>query len=361
MFPQNITHVVSFSGGRTSAYLVHLMEEKRKNDGWNVKYIFMDTGAEHPETYTFIRNVVNHFGIKLVCLRCKIDMRSGHGTTYRQVSLDDIKPDLQPWKDMMSKYGTPYFGGAFCSRTMKTDAYKAYCKDNFGAGNYISWLGIRYDEPVRLWGEDAAKTLRKYGVEDLTGFYLECRDLAEKSGDLSGLISQKISSMFGDTVKSHVELITKRITANIKEKTHYMAEISEFEKQDVLDWWGKQSFDLGIPEHLGNCMFCIKKGLNKVALAAKDEPLFKSEFLSAITDDSVKVITTRKHDPLVMYRSSTTFEQVIHMFSDTERDDLFFSLKGNKRFETGSCTEACEPLVCSLDDDQLDLFGFQAA
>ncbi|EPY0932393.1 phosphoadenosine phosphosulfate reductase family protein, partial [Escherichia coli] len=25
-----ITHVVSFSGGRTSAYLVHLMEEQRK-------------------------------------------------------------------------------------------------------------------------------------------------------------------------------------------------------------------------------------------------------------------------------------------------------------------------------------------
>ncbi|EQC0334612.1 phosphoadenosine phosphosulfate reductase family protein, partial [Escherichia coli] len=38
-----ITHVVSFSGGRTSAYLVHLMEEQRKA-GNNVCYIFMDTG-----------------------------------------------------------------------------------------------------------------------------------------------------------------------------------------------------------------------------------------------------------------------------------------------------------------------------
>lgn len=37
-----ITHVVSFSGGRTSAYLVHLMEEQRKA-GNNVCYIFMDT------------------------------------------------------------------------------------------------------------------------------------------------------------------------------------------------------------------------------------------------------------------------------------------------------------------------------
>ncbi|AUR93167.1 phosphoadenosine phosphosulfate reductase family protein [Vibrio phage 1.184.A._10N.286.49.A5] len=41
-------NVVSFSGGRTSAYLVHLMEQKRKLEGWDVRYLFMDTGAEHP-------------------------------------------------------------------------------------------------------------------------------------------------------------------------------------------------------------------------------------------------------------------------------------------------------------------------
>lgn len=361
MFPENITHVVSFSGGRTSAYLVKLMEERRKNDGWNVKYVFMDTGAEHPETYTFIRNVVKHFGIELVCLRCKIDMRPNHGTTYTEISIDDIKPDLQPWKDMMQKYGTPYFGGAFCTRTMKTDAYNAYCKDHFGKGNYISWLGIRYDESVRLWGESAAKILRKYGVEDLTGFYLECRKLAENGVDLNDLISQEISSMFGDTVKEHVDLITKRINANVKENTHYMAEISDFEKQDVLDWWGTQSFDLGIPEHLGNCVFCIKKGVNKVALAAKDELEFARQFWSAITDKSVKDMPTRKHDKLIMYRGNTTFEQIIQMFSDVDRDELFYSLRNNKRFETGSCTEACEALICDLDNEQPDLFGFQAA
>ncbi|EKO8531682.1 phosphoadenosine phosphosulfate reductase family protein, partial [Escherichia coli] len=47
-------HVVSFSGGRTSAYLVHLMEQRRKA-GENVHYILMDTGCEHPLTYRFIR------------------------------------------------------------------------------------------------------------------------------------------------------------------------------------------------------------------------------------------------------------------------------------------------------------------
>ncbi len=36
--------VVSFSGGRTSAYLVHLMEAQRKA-GASVHFIFMDTGT----------------------------------------------------------------------------------------------------------------------------------------------------------------------------------------------------------------------------------------------------------------------------------------------------------------------------
>jgi 3'-phosphoadenosine 5'-phosphosulfate sulfotransferase (PAPS reductase)/FAD synthetase len=34
--------------------------EQRRRTGWPVQYIFMDTGAEHPKTYEFIRNIVKH-------------------------------------------------------------------------------------------------------------------------------------------------------------------------------------------------------------------------------------------------------------------------------------------------------------
>ncbi|EAK8505588.1 TPA: phosphoadenosine phosphosulfate reductase family protein, partial [Neisseria gonorrhoeae] len=50
-------NVVSFSGGRTSAYLLWLMEQKRRA-GKDVHYVFMDTGCEHPMTYRFVREVV---------------------------------------------------------------------------------------------------------------------------------------------------------------------------------------------------------------------------------------------------------------------------------------------------------------
>ena len=35
------------------------------------------------------------------------------------------------------------------------------------------------------------------------------------------------------------------------------------DKQDVLEWWSEQAFDLEIEEHQGNCRWCWKKSLNK--------------------------------------------------------------------------------------------------
>ena len=96
-------HVVSFSGGRTSAYLVHLMEQKRKSEGWDVDYVFMDTGAEHPKTYEFVRNVVDHFGIKLHCIRAKVNKEHGVGVTYQELSVNEIGWDLSIWESFVSQ------------------------------------------------------------------------------------------------------------------------------------------------------------------------------------------------------------------------------------------------------------------
>lgn len=271
-------YVVSFSGGRTSAYLVHLMEARRKSEGIDVKYLFMDTGAEHPATYEFVRAVVRHFGIDLVCLRANINPQLGKPSSYSVVSIDDIGPDLAPWRAMMKKYGTPYnTGGAFCTDRLKLVPFEKYCKEHFG--EWVTVLGIRADEPKRLKG--------KPGVA-------------------------------------------------------YMADFSDFEKEDVLMWWASMPFDLSIPEHLGNCVLCIKKGVNKVALAARDEPELAAGFLSAIKCPSVRVVECRKSPSDVMYRGRATLERIIEMFSLHSRREIAATIKGMGGEDANSCSESCE-------------------
>lgn len=220
-------HVVSFSGGRTSAYLVHLMEQKRINDGWDVEYVFMDTGAEHPKTYEFIRNVVSHFGIKLTCLKSKISEQLGVGPKYEVVSLDCIGWDLAVWKSMTSKHGNPYIGGAFCTERLKYEPFRKYCVDHFGKGNYTTWLGIRVDEKRRLKAKAGFK---------------------------------------------------------------YLAEISSMTKHDIIGWWREQRFDLEIEDWLGNCVFCFKKSLPKISAAMLQEPELLKQWKEVIDSSDVRQV-----------------------------------------------------------------------
>lgn len=272
------TQVVSFSGGRTSAYLVHLMEQRRLA-GEEVHYVYMDTGAEHPKTYEFIRRVVVEWGIDLHCLRVIPNPELGKASGYEELSIADIGPDLIPWKRMLNKYGHPYVGGAFCTDRMKTVPFTKYCQERFGRGNYHTWLGIRADEHNRL--------------RPAPGF-------------------------------------------------SYLADISVFEKQDVLDWWEEQPFDLGIQEHLGNCVFCIKKSMQKVALATMDEPELAAQFVDILEKE---ILTGREP---VMYRGNNTLKSLIALFSDTSRDELASRMTSMRQYDTGSCSESCEAFSCQL-------------
>lgn len=280
-------NVSSFSGGRTSAFMVHLLERKAAKENLIIKHVFMDTGAEHPKTYEFIRNVAKNWNIDLVCLRLVIDPELGKANTYKVISVDDIGHDLQPWIDACSKYGTPYVHGAFCTRTMKTEVFTRYCKETYG--EYHTWLGIRADEPKRL---------------------------KEREG------------------------------------VSYLADISDVEKQDILDWWAEQPFDLDLPEHLGNCVFCVKKGINKIALATRDEPELAQQFLNVITDKSVRVVERRQQENKIMYRGNNSLEGIIAMFADHSRDDIAETIRGAGGYDAGSCSESCEPLLCELEEEQ---------
>ena len=268
-------NVASFSGGRSSGYMVYLLMQLHPD----TDFIFMDTGAEHPKTYEFIKNIVNFWGIKLTCLRVVVNPELGQANSYRVIKLDELKQDLQPFRDVCYKYGTPYVHGAFCTRTMKLEPFTRYCNDKYGKGNYQTWLGIRADEPKRL--------------KPKLGY-------------------------------------------------NYLADISDFDKQDVINWWKTQPFDLEIPEHLGNCVFCVKKGINKIALATRDEPEMASDFIDLINDPNIRVVERRQQDNKIMYRGNNSLISIMAMYQNYSREDILATIRGNKGYSSGSCSESCE-------------------
>jgi hypothetical protein len=206
----------------------------------------------------------------------------GIGPKYKVISIDDICDDYGPWKEMLKCYSTPWVHGAMCTDRMKTAPYKKYCDETFGRHNYTSWLGIRIDEPRRL------KPKKGY---------------------------------------------------------RYLAEISPMDKQDILGFWKTQPFDLEIDEWLGNCVFCIKKGVNKIALAAIDEPELAADFWDMLNTQPLRIIETRVDDPLVMYRGSNTFQSAQDSFADVGRDEILSRMRGNN----GGCAESCEVFGCQSD------------
>ena len=268
--------VVSFSGGRTSAYLCKVMIDKFGKD--NVDFIYMDTGAEHPKTYEFIKKVNEEFKLGLVCLRGDFSRPLGGGVYYNVVDINDLKQDLKPFEQMAAKYGVPYIGGMFCTDRMKLKPFKKYCDDAYGKKSYETWLGIRADEPKRL------------------------------------------------TPKPFIK---------------YMAEITDAEKQDILNYWSKMPFDLGIEEWLGNCVFCPKKSNLKLASAQRDEPKHYHDFISLLTSGSVRVDDNTGHYSK-MYRGKQSLPSLIATFDGSTGKEIKARIRGSKMIDTNSCSESCE-------------------
>lgn len=277
--------VVSFSGGRTSAFMCYLMIELYGRE--NVDFIFFNTGAEHPKTYEFIKKCNDYFGMNLTCIEVDVN-HGGMGRKYlngwKVVDCDQMCWDMRLFKDVMSKYGRPSHNAAVCTRELKQYTSERYVKHTYGKGGYEVWLGMRADEPSRV----------------------------------------------------HLG----------REGYRYLAEISDFEKQDILDWWEAMPFNLEIEEHLGNCVFCIKKSAGKAALAFRDEPELAVDWIEVMNGANNRTDLPEHYAKLngagIIYRGNNTCESLIKSYEHVSREDLYNSLRSMKKYDTGSCTESCE-------------------
>lgn len=205
---------ISFSGGRTSAYM--LWRVLQSNGGKlldDAIVCFANTGKEMEATLRFVQACSDNWGVPITWLEYRDDDQG-----YAVVDFATASRNGEPFEALISKKNyLPNPVTRFCTVEMKIKPISKYLNHELGFDGGCendAWVGIRADEPLRI---------AKVGL---------------------------------DRCPLAIAGITKR---------------------DVGLFWNQQSFDLELPNNNGttmhgNCDLCFLKGASQVFSLIKERP-----------------------------------------------------------------------------------------
>jgi len=201
--------MVSFSGGRTSAYMTdRLLKELPES---TLVVCFANTGKEEPATLDFVHACDQRWGGIVNWLEYNPTER------FRIVTYETASRKGEPFAALIAKTNyLPNVMRRICTQELKVGIIKRYML-SLGHRYWINVVGIRYDEPFRL---------------------AKFRGIAEQA-----------------LWETWLPLAEWRIT-----------------KKDVLDYWKEMPFDLNLKPHEGNCDLCFLKGRNKLKRTITENP-----------------------------------------------------------------------------------------
>lgn len=199
--------VISFSGGRTSGYMLRMIVDAHGGTlPGGVKVVFCNTGKERAETLDFVERCSLEWGVEVVWLEyCRTD----DGPSFKVMNYATASRNGEPLEAAMSvrrgKSGyLPNPMVRYCTIETKIKTLIRYL-ESLGWESWTNVIGFRADEPRRIAKLNGARREdREYSVCPLA-----------KAG------------------------VTK---------------------SDILKFWGSQPFDLQLEPHESNCDLCFLKG-----------------------------------------------------------------------------------------------------
>lgn len=236
------THIVSFSGGQTSGYMLRKLMDANPNFDEKFEVVFENTGKEHDSTLDFVHEVETRWSVPVTWLEyCRVPSASidpnlvpndrkrsnllkqqsnnetahwfrvvNYSTAKRSSDNDTPFDELLSWAKVLPNVRT-----RMCSVQMKVRTRDRYLRSK-GIGQFAAYIGIRKDEEHRK--HEIMVNIDKYE-------------------------------------EPNFPLCDMKVT-----------------KQDVDSFWNSHSFKLNIPNHMGNCNLCFLKAKWKRVAAAKHDP-----------------------------------------------------------------------------------------
>ena len=160
--------VISFSGGRSSAFMLHMLLDEHGGLPDNSEVIFTNTGKEMPQTLDFVRDCENQWRVPITWL----EYRKGY--KYEQVTYDKASRNGEPFEELIDDRSfLPNSVMRFCTSELKIKTIERY----YGK-KHTKYLGIRADEPrrvsrIRAKGDDSLMPLVEANIDkhDINHFW----------------------------------------------------------------------------------------------------------------------------------------------------------------------------------------------
>jgi 3'-phosphoadenosine 5'-phosphosulfate sulfotransferase (PAPS reductase)/FAD synthetase len=222
--------VISFSGGRTSGYMLyHILEAHGGTLPEGIKVIFCNTGKERPETLDFVERCSQRWGVPITWLEYRYqeglplpemegsNQKAQGKHTFAVVDYSSASRNGEPFEALiLAKNCLPNVMTRFCTSEMKIRTNSRYLK-SIGWTDWENAIGIRHDEPRRV-----AKILGRKESKSETPI---------------------------------LPLNNAKVTLD-----------------DVARFWSKSPFDLQLRHDEGNCDLCFLKGPSKIRRLIADRP-----------------------------------------------------------------------------------------
>lgn len=139
---------ISFSGGRTSAYMLWRVLEANQGLPSEAIVCFANTGKEEEATLEFVAQCERQWNVPITWLEYKHAGKMAD--RFREVSFETASRKGEPFEALIqSRNYLPNTFARFCTSELKINAIDRYLK-KIGWSEYITFVGVRADEPRRV-------------------------------------------------------------------------------------------------------------------------------------------------------------------------------------------------------------------
>jgi len=206
--------LISFSGGRTSAYMLHKILQAHGGElPDDVHVTFANTGKEREETLRFVHDCATHWNVRVRWLE------RAPGGGFVEVGYNSASRKGEPFADLIAKKQyTPNAVTRFCTVELKIRVMRDFGR-SVGFERWNNVIGLRYDEGLRVMKALARNDEGK------------------------------------ERFKAVMPLSKAKVT-----------------KGHVATFWKAQAFDLGLKSYEGNCDLCFLKSKANLAAIIHENP-----------------------------------------------------------------------------------------